>query len=57
MPGITDYLTDRLRLPTRSFDPAPYIDFGHLKHFYSADRASFVTAAGLAATNPSEVFA
>jgi type IV pilus assembly protein PilM len=57
MPGLTDYLTDRLRLPTRSFDPAPYIEFGHLKHFYSADRASFVTAAGLAVAHPSEVFA
>jgi type IV pilus assembly protein PilM len=57
MPGMTDYLTDRLRLSTRSFDPAPYIDFGHLKHFYNADRASYVTAAGLALTHPAEVFA
>lgn len=57
MPGLTDYLTDHLRLSTRSFDPAPYIDFGHLKHFYNADRASYVTAAGLALTNPEEIFA
>jgi type IV pilus assembly protein PilM len=57
MPGLADYLTDRLRLPTRSFDPAPYIDFGHLRHFYSADRASYVTAAGLAITDPTGVFA
>lgn len=57
MPGLADYLTDRLRLPARSFDPAPYIDFGHLRHFYNADRASFVTAAGLAVTKPAEVFA
>lgn len=57
MPGMTDYLTDHLRLSARSFDPAPYIDFGHLKHFYTADRASYVTAAGLALANPAEVFA
>lgn len=57
MPGMADYLTDRLRLPARSFDPAPYIDFGHLRHFYNADRASYVTAAGLAVIDPSEIFA
>lgn len=57
MPGLAEYLTDQLRLPTRAFDPAPYIDFGHLHHFYNADRASFVTAAGLAVTKPSEIFA
>jgi type IV pilus assembly protein PilM len=57
MPGLADFLTDRLRLPARSFDPAPYIDFGHLRHFYNADRTSYVTAAGLAIANPSEVFA
>jgi type IV pilus assembly protein PilM len=57
MPGLTEYLTDRLRLSTRAFDPAPYIDFGHLKHFYSADRGTYVTAAGLAITDPAEIFA
>jgi type IV pilus assembly protein PilM len=57
MPGLADYLTDRLRLSTRAFDPAPYIDFGHLRHFYNADRASYVTAAGLAIIDPAEVFA
>lgn len=57
MPGLADYLTERLRLPVRAFDPASHIDFGHLKPFYTADRLSYVTAAGLAVTNPSEVFA
>ncbi len=56
MPGIADYFTDRLRLPTRAFDPAPYIDFGRLRHFYNADRASYVTAAGLALTDPARIF-
>lgn len=57
MPGLDEYLTNRLQLPAQSFDPAPCIDFGHLKHFYNADRASYVTAAGLAIVNPAEVFA
>jgi type IV pilus assembly protein PilM len=56
MPGMADYLTDNLRLSTRFFDSGKYIDFSHLKHFYNADRASYVTAAGLAIVEPAEVF-
>lgn len=56
MPGLAGYLTERLRLPVRSFDPATHIEFGHLHPFYNADRMSYVTAAGLAITNPAEVF-
>ncbi|HZM63620.1 MAG TPA: pilus assembly protein PilM, partial [Candidatus Saccharimonadales bacterium] len=57
MPGLTDYLTDRLKLTTKVFDLMPYIDFGDLKHFYNADRASYITAAGLAIVDSNEVFA
>ena len=57
MPGLADYLTERLRLPARTFDPAAHIEFGHLHPFYNADRMSYVTAAGLAVTNPAEIFA
>lgn len=57
MPGFTEYLTDHLRLPAKAFDPATRIDFGHLRSFYTADRMSYVTAAGLAVVNPAEVFA
>lgn len=56
MPGMADYLTEKLRLPTRTFDPASHIDFGHLRPFYNADRMSYVTAAGLAVVNPREIF-
>ncbi len=56
MPGLADYLTDRLRLPARTFDPSEHINFGHLRPFYRADRMSYVTAAGLAVTNPTEIF-
>jgi type IV pilus assembly protein PilM len=57
MPGLTDYLIDKLRLPVRPFDPALHIDFGLLRHFDNADRMSYATAAGLAVANPAEVFA
>jgi len=57
MPGLADYLMDQLRLPVRPFDPAFHIDFGQLHPFYSAERMSYVTAAGLAITNPAEIFA
>jgi type IV pilus assembly protein PilM len=57
MPGLASYLTEWLRLPVRSFDPASHINFGQLRPLYSADHMSFVTVAGLAATNPAEIFA
>jgi len=57
MPGLAEYLTSNLRLAVRSFDPTPYMDFGHLQPFNLTERMSYVTAAGLAAVNPYEVFA
>ena len=57
MPGLAEYLTDKMKMSVRSFDPASHIEFGHLHRFYEAERTSYVTAAGLAITNPSEVFA
>lgn len=57
MPGLADYLTEQLRLPVRSFDPATHIDFGQLRPFYIADRTSYVTVAGLASFSPDGIFA
>ncbi len=56
MPGLADYLTNDLRLPVRSFDPTAYLGFGRLQPINSSERMSYVTAAGLALYNPSEVF-
>lgn len=56
MPGLAEYLTSSLRIAVRSFDPSPYIDFGHLQPFNVTERMSFVTAAGLASISPEEVF-
>jgi type IV pilus assembly protein PilM len=57
MPGLADYMTNDLRIPTRAFDPTAYIDFGHLQPFNVSDRMSYVTAAGLSLYKPEEVFA
>ena len=57
MPGLAEYLTSTLRLAVRSFDPTPYIDFGHLQPFNLTERMSYVTAVGLATIDPNEVFA
>jgi type IV pilus assembly protein PilM len=46
MPGLADYMTNELRIPTRAFDPTAYIDFGRLQPFNISDRMSYVTAAG-----------
>jgi type IV pilus assembly protein PilM len=56
MPGLVDYFTQQLRLPTRTFDLTAHIELGHLHPIYQADHMSYVTAAGLAATNPAEIF-
>jgi len=56
MPGITDYLTSNLRMAVRAFDPTTYIDFGHLQPFNVTERMSYVTAVGLACTDPKAVF-
>lgn len=57
MPGLSEYLTNSLRLAVRALDPTPYIDFGRLQPFGKSDRMSYATTVGLAIVNPSEVFA
>lgn len=56
MPGINDYLTDKLRLPTRGLDPTVFVDFGKLHPFLTADKMSYVTAVGLSIIKPREIF-
>lgn len=56
MPGLSDYLTETLRLPTRTCDPWQNLGFGHLQPPNSAERSMYVTAAGLALTKPEELF-
>jgi type IV pilus assembly protein PilM len=56
MPGLADYLTEDLRLPVRSHDPWSYLDFRGLQPPSGPDRLMYATVAGLALTDPREVF-
>jgi type IV pilus assembly protein PilM len=55
MPGLVDYLTENLRLPARTFDLTAYVELNHLHPIYQADHMTYITAAGLAVTDPTEI--
>jgi type IV pilus assembly protein PilM len=55
MPGFNHYLSKELRLPTHNFEPWEKIDFGTLEQPNSTDRSMYITAAGEAMLDPSEV--
>jgi type IV pilus assembly protein PilM len=57
IPGLSDHLTNSLRLPVRTYDPWSTISFGKLKLPTNEDTGMFVTAAGLALLDPKEPFA
>jgi type IV pilus assembly protein PilM len=56
MPGLSEYLTEHLRLAARHIDPWQYFDFKGLQPPAAADKPMFTTAAGLCLANPHEVF-
>lgn len=56
MPGLSDYLTNALRLAVRHSDPWHYIDHKHLEPPTAADKPMYSTAAGLSLANQHEVF-
>jgi len=47
LPGLSAYLTDNLRIPTRLVDPWRNIDFGRLQPPHKLERSLYSTAAGL----------
>jgi len=57
MPGLSEYLTNMLRLPVRMCDPWQHIDFAGLQPPNSIEKSMYVTVAGLALINPKEIFA
>lgn len=57
MPGLSDYLTNALRLPVRVHDPWQYLDHHHLQAPNRADSLMYATVAGLSLVNPREIFA
>lgn len=56
MPGLSDYLTNALRLAVRHTDLWPYFNFKGLQPPSTADRSMYATVAGLSLTEPKEIF-
>jgi type IV pilus assembly protein PilM len=54
MPGLSQYLTKELHLPTEVLDPRQKISFGHLAQPAEADRAIYTIAIGEALVSPRE---
>jgi type IV pilus assembly protein PilM len=56
MPGMSDYLTDSLRLPVRSFDPWQHLAYKGLQAPSDPDKPMYATVAGLSMINARGVF-
>lgn len=56
MPGLSEYMTNALRLPVRMSDPWQHIGFSKLQPPSTVERSIYVTVAGLALMNPKEIF-
>lgn len=56
MPGLSEYLTDSLRLAVRPCDPWQYFSYKGLQPPSGADKPMYSTAAGLCLAPPREVF-
>ncbi len=56
MPGLSDYMTNALRLPVRMSDPWHHVGFSHLQPPSDIERSMYVTVAGLALLDPKEIF-
>jgi type IV pilus assembly protein PilM len=56
MPGLSDYLTDALRLAVRHTDPWQYFNYKGLQPPSPADKPMYATVAGLSLSNPKKAF-
>lgn len=56
VPGLSNHLTDLLRLPVRTYDPWNTIAFGKLKLPPAGEEGIYTTSAGLALLKPREPF-
>lgn len=57
MPGLSEYLTNALRLPVRVHDPWQYLDYTGLQAPNNADKLMYATVAGLSLVRAKELFA
>jgi type IV pilus assembly protein PilM len=56
MPGLSEYLTEALRMAVRHVDPWQYFNYKGLQPPSVADRPMYATSAGLSLAKPGEVF-
>ncbi len=54
IPGLSDYLTELLRLPVRSCDPWSHLKFKDIPEPAPEQKSVFITAAGLSLVKPEE---
>ncbi len=57
MPGLSEHLTNQLRLPVRMCSPWQKLNFGGLQPPNSIERSMYITVAGLSLVEPGEIFA
>jgi type IV pilus assembly protein PilM len=56
MPGLSEHMTNLLRLPVRMCDPWQHLEFAGLQPPNVAEKSMYVTVAGLALLKPEEIF-
>ncbi len=56
MPGLSEHLTNLLRLPVRMCDPWQHMDFHGLQPPNTVEKSMYVTVCGLALMQPQELF-
>lgn len=56
MPGLSDYLTNAIRLPVRTCQPLQNFHLGKLRPPSALEKSIYVTVAGLSLINPEELF-
>lgn len=56
MPGLSEHMTNMLRLPVRMCDPWQHLDFSGLQPPNTVEKSMYVTVAGLALLDPKEVW-
>lgn len=55
MPGLSDYLTDKIRIATRTCNPWLNLDFGDLQPPHQLEKTLYATSAGLSLLTPKEI--
>lgn len=56
MPGLSEYMTNVLRIPVRTCDPWQHLEFSGLQPPNTVEKSMYATVAGLALIKPKEIF-